>query len=235
MLSPLISVIIPVYCEGSRINQTIDRLKSSASGLVSLAEIIVVDGDSGQSTLKVIHDPDVIKKGSLAGRGVQMNHGARTATANLLLFLHADTILPANAFSTILDLFRDKNIVAGAFDLVIDAPHPGFRIIERTATLRSRITRIPFGDQAIFIKADCFQKLGGYKPIPLMEDVDIMLRVRQQGYRIRFIPDPVVTSARRWKKEGMIYTTLRNWILQLLFYIGVSPEKLKNYYRSLAR
>ncbi|WP_319574762.1 TIGR04283 family arsenosugar biosynthesis glycosyltransferase [uncultured Desulfobacter sp.] len=234
-MSPLISVIIPVYCESNGINLTIDRIKSSASasGMISLTEIIVVDGDPGKSTLKVINDPDIIKKASPAGRGVQMNNGARAATADVLLFLHADTILPANAFNKILDVCRDKDIVAGAFDLVIDAPHPGFRLIEKTASLRSRITRIPFGDQAIFIKADCFQRLGGYKPIALMEDVDIMLRIRQRGHRIRFISNPVVTSARRWKKEGMIYTTIRNWILQLLFYTGVSPEKLKNYYHSL--
>ena len=234
-MSPLISVIIPVYCESNGINLTIDRIKSSASasGMISLTEIIVVDGDPGKSTLKVINDPDIIKKASPAGRGVQMNNGARAATADVLLFLHADTILPANAFCKILDVCRDKDIVAGAFDIVIDAPHPGFRLIEKIATLRSRITRIPFGDQAIFIKADCFQRLGGYKPIALMEDVDIMLRIRQRGHRIRFISNPVVTSARRWKKEGMIYTTIRNWILQLLFYTGVSPEKLKNYYHSL--
>ena len=234
-MSPLISVIIPVYCESNCINLTLDRIKSSASasGMISLTEIIVVDGDPVKSTLKVINDPDIIKIASPAGRGVQMNNGARAATADVLLFLHADTILPANAFSAILDVCRNKEIVAGAFDLVIDAPHPGFRIIEKTATLRSRITRIPFGDQAIFIKAGCFRRLEGYKPIPLMEDVDIMLRIRQRRYRIRFISDPVVTSARRWKKEGMIYTTIRNWILQLLFYTGVSPEKLKNYYHFL--
>ncbi|PIE63263.1 MAG: glycosyl transferase [Desulfobacter postgatei] len=229
-MSPLISVIIPVYCEDRRINLTIENLKASAPEMISLAEIIVVDGDPEQSTLKVINDPDIIKKESEPGRGVQMNNGARAATADVLLFLHADTILPANALNTILDVCRDKDIVAGAFDLVIDAPHPGFRLIEKTATLRSRITRIPFGDQAIFIKTDCFKKLGGYKPVPLMEDVEIMLRIRQKGHQIRFISDPVITSARRWKKEGMIYTTLRNWILQLLFYTGVSPEKLKTYY-----
>jgi len=233
ILSPRISVIIPVYREGKLINRTIDRLKSSAWRMLSLVEIIVVDGDPGKSTLKVINDPDVIKKESVPGRGVQMNTGVRAATADVLLFLHADTILPANAFNTILDVCRDKAIVAGAFDLVIAGQHPGFRLIEKTATLRSRITRIPFGDQAIFIKANSFHRLGGYKPIALMEDVDIMLRIRQRGHRIRFISDPVVTSARRWKKEGMIYTTIRNWILQLLFYLGVSPEKLKNYYRFL--
>ena len=193
-------------------------------------EIIVVDGDPEKRTLKAINDPDIIKTASPAGRGVQMNHGAGVATADLLLFLHADTVLPANAFKTILKVCRDKGVAAGAFDLVIDDSHPGFRIIEKVANLRSRVTRIPFGDQAIFVKAEGFRALGGYKPIALMEDVDIMLRLRKKGYQIRFISDPVVTSARRWKKEGMVYTTIRNWMLQLLFYIGVSPEKLKPYY-----
>lgn len=227
----MISIIIPVYEEADRINRTIDDIKTSASQMLWATEIIVVDGDPEKRTLKVINDPDIIKIASQAGRGVQMNHGARAASADLLLFLHADTVLPANAVKTILHVCRDKCVAAGAFDLVIGASHPGFRIIEKGATLRSRITRIPFGDQAIFVKAECFWALGGYKPIALMEDVDIMLRLRKKGYQIRFISDPVVTSARRWKKEGMIYTTLRNWILQLLFYIGGSPEKLRAYYR----
>jgi len=226
----VISVIIPVYGEADRINRTIDDLKTSASQMLWATEIIVVDGDPEKRTLKAINDPAIIKTASPAGRGVQMNHGARAATADLLLFLHADTVLPATAVKTILHVCRDKGVAAGAFDLVIGASHPGFRIIEKGATLRSRITRIPFGDQAIFVKAECFWVLGGYKPIALMEDVDIMLRLKKKGYQIRFISDPVLTSARRWKKEGMIYTTLRNWILQLLFYIGVSPEKLKAYY-----
>jgi len=229
-MNPVISVIIPVYGEADRINRTIDDLKSSASQMLWATEIIVVDGDPQKRTLRAIKDPDVIKTASPAGRGVQMNHGARAATADLLLFLHADTVLPANAVKRILHVCRDKGVAGGAFDLVIGASHPGFRIIEKGATLRSRITRIPFGDQAIFIKTECFWALGGYKSIALMEDVDIMLRLRKKGYQIRLISNPVVTSARRWKKEGMIYTTIRNWVLQLLFYLGVSPEKLKAYY-----
>jgi rSAM/selenodomain-associated transferase 2 len=229
-MNPVISVIIPVYGEADRINRTIGDLKSSASQMLWATQIIVVDGDPEKRTLQAINDPDVIKTASPAGRGVQMNHGARTATADLLLFLHADTVLPANALKTILHACRDKEVAAGAFDLAIGAKQLGFRIIEKVATLRSRITRIPFGDQAIFIKSKCFWDLGGYKPIALMEDVEIMLRLRKKGYKIHFISDPVVTSARRWKKEGMIYTTLRNWMLQMLFYIGVSPETLKSYY-----
>ena len=193
-------------------------------------EIIVVDGDPEKSTLQSIKDPDIIKIVSPAGRGVQMNHGARAATADLLLFLHADTVLPENALKAILGISRDKGVAAGAFDLAIGDAHPAFRIIEKVATLRSRITRIPFGDQAVFFKSECFWALGGYKPIALMEDVDIMRRLKKKGYKIRFIADSVITSARRWKKEGLVYTTLRNWMLQLLFYFGVSPEKLKMYY-----
>nr|WP_319493228.1 TIGR04283 family arsenosugar biosynthesis glycosyltransferase [uncultured Desulfobacter sp.] len=229
-MNPVISVIIPVYREADCINRTIDKLKSSVSQMLWAIEIIVVDGEPEKSTLQAIKDPDIIKRASPAGRGVQMNHGARAATADLLLFLHADTVLPENALKTILDISRDKGVTAGAFDLAIGDAHPAFRIIEKGATLRSRITRIPFGDQAIFFKSECFWALGGYKSIALMEDVDIMLRLRKKGYKIRFISDPVVTSARRWKKEGMIYTTFRNWMLQLLFYFGVSPEKLKAYY-----
>jgi len=229
-MKPVISVIIPVYGEAGCINGTIDKLKSSVSQMLWTIEIIVVDGDPEKSTLQSIKDPDIIKIVSPAGRGVQMNHGARAATADLLLFLHADTVLPENALKAILGISRDKGVAAGAFDLAIGDAHPAFRIIEKVATLRSRITRIPFGDQAVFFKSECFWALGGYKPIALMEDVDIMRRLKKKGYKIRFIADSVITSARRWKKEGLVYTTLRNWMLQLLFYFGVSPEKLKMYY-----
>jgi len=229
-MKPVISVIIPVYGEAGCINRTIDKLKSSVSQMLWTIEIIVVDGDPEKSTLQSIKDPDIIKIVSPAGRGVQMNHGARAATADLLLFLHADTVLPENALKAILGISRDKGVAAGAFDLAIGDAHPAFRIIEKVATLRSRITRIPFGDQAVFFKSECFWALGGYKPIALMEDVDIMRRLKKKGYKIRFIADSVITSARRWKKEGLVYTTLRNWMLQLLFYFGVSPENLKMYY-----
>lgn len=220
---------MPVLHEGCQINSAIESLRVLEKNCPT--QIIVVDGDPQKSTLTLIEDPDIIKITSPPGRGAQMNNGAKTATADVLLFLHADTLLPANGFTSILDVCRDKEICGGAFDLVFDAAQFGFQLIAKIATLRSRITRIPFGDQAIFLKADCFRKLGGFKNIALMEDVDIMLRLRQKADRIRFISDPVVTSARRWKKEGMIYTTLRNWMLQFLFYVGVSPEKLKRYYR----
>lgn len=97
---------------------------------------------------------------------------------------------------------------------------------------RSRVTRIPYGDQAIYIRRDYFAKMGGYKEIPFLEDVDLMRRIKQDRQRIRILKDPVLTSARRWETEGMLYTSFRNRIVMLLYYLGVSPEKLSRLYRS---
>ncbi len=227
-MKPMISIIIPALDEADRINRTIVQIKTTDKNADT--EIIVVDGDPSETTLRAIADPDVTKTKASSGRSVQMNAGAEKAAGEILLFLHADTILPETAVRSILDVCRDSGTVGGAFDLAIDAPGPAFRIIEKAASIRSRLTHIPYGDQAIFIKAGCFRELGGFTEMPLMEDIDLMRRIKKRGYRIRLIPEPVTTSARRWKKEGLIYTTLRNWILSTLFYAGVHPEKLKKYY-----
>jgi hypothetical protein len=99
------------------------------------------------------------------------------------------------------------------------------------ANLRSRLTRIPYGDQAIFIRASYFRSIGGFKEIPIMEDVDLMRRIKRKGWRIVIFQEPVITSARRWEKEGLLFGTLRNWFLMTLFLCGVSPERLARFYR----
>jgi rSAM/selenodomain-associated transferase 2 len=225
---PRISVIIPALHEADRINRTLDRIRSADHR--SQTEIIVVDGDPAETTLRAVVGPDITKISAPAGRSIQMNAGAGVAGGDILLFLHADTLLPETAVKSISDVCRDPEIAGGAFDLAIDAPGPVFRVIEKTASLRSRLTRIPYGDQAIFIKAVCFHELGGFSSIPIMEDIDLMRRIKRRGYRIRFIAGPVKTDARRWEQDGVLYTTLRNWTLSTLFYAGVSPEKLKKYY-----
>jgi GT2 family glycosyltransferase len=123
---------------------------------------------------------------------------------------------------------------AGAFDLGIRTERKIFRITERYVALRSRLTRVPFGDQAIFIRRDYFEHIGGYSNIPIMEDVDLMRRIRKKGDRICIIPEKVMTSARRWEKEGVLCATLRNWMLQSSYALGVPPERLAKYYRSQA-
>jgi hypothetical protein len=126
---------------------------------------------------------------------------------------------------------QDERYVAGAFDLGIKSERFVFRIIESVASLRSRITDIPFGDQAIFIRKDYFEKIGGCKDIPIMEDMEIMGRIKRLGDRITIIKQRVMTSPRRWEKESVIGCTLRNWLLQMLYVLHVSPDKLSKLYR----
>lgn len=228
-MPPRISIIIPARNEADRINRTIDRATSIEAPVET--EIIVVDGDPAKTTLQAITDSNVRRITAPAGRSRQMNAGAEAAEGDILVFLHADTILPQSAVRSILAVCRDPELSGGAFALSIDASGPVFRIIEKAATMRSRLTRIPYGDQAIFIRACCFRELGGFADIPLMEDIDLMRRIKQRGYRIRLIPDPVMTSSRRWKEEGVVYTTLRNWAISTLFFAGVHPERLKKFYR----
>ncbi len=159
-----------------------------------------------------------------------MNLGAKEASGEIFLFLHADTFLPENAPNLIKAAIDDQQAVAGAFDLGIRSPKLIFRLIEKMVYIRSRITRIPYGDQGIFIKKSFFEKIGGFHPLPLMEDVNLMRRVKKAGGKIAFIHNKVSTSPRRWEKEGIISCTLRNWILILLYLTGVPAEKLSKFY-----
>ena len=226
---PKLSVIIPVFHESDRINRTIAQVFDSAAN--GVPQVIVVDGDPLGSTIDVIEDERVVKIISGKGRARQMNYGALRASGDILLFLHADTLLPKGAFAMITAAMIIGRFVAGAFDLGIDTTRRIFRITEKYVFLRTRLTRIPFGDQAIFIRREYFEKIGGYKDIPLMEDVEIMGRIRKSGNRICIIPARVLTSPRRWEKEGILISTFRNWTLQMLYALGVSPEQLQKYYQ----
>ena len=224
-----ISLIIPVFCEQAVINRTIEAVRRRRGG--DSAKIIVVDGQTEGETLAAIRDTAVQKVFSEKGLGRQLNRGAAIAAGDVLLFLHADTVLPPVAFERIAEAMRDDGCVGGAFNLRIDSPRAAFRVIERAASLRSRLTRIPYGDQAIFIRASCFRTLGGFRDIPIMEDVDLMRRIKRKGGRIIIFREPVITSARRWEKEGLVFGTIRNWFLMTLYLCGVAPERLVRFYR----
>ena len=215
---------------GCPIRKAISHLRALDPG--GRSEIIAVDGDPAGSTINAIIDAGVRVLTAEKGRGRQMNRGAALAKGAILLFLHADTFLPPGAFPLILAAMSDRRIVAGAFDLGLDSDRRIFRLTERYVLLRTRLTRIPFGDQAIFIRKDYFDRIGGYRKISLMEDVDLMKRIRKRGDRIRIIPARVRTSPRRYDREGILYGTFRNWLLQILYALGVPPDRLAQWYRS---
>jgi rSAM/selenodomain-associated transferase 2 len=224
------SIIVPVFHEGERINDMIEyvnRLDSDGN-----SEIIIVDGTQEKDTLRAIRNNHVIKISSEQGRAKQMNAGASIARGEILIFLHADTELPIHALRKIGSFIEQTEYVGGAFDLGVKSDKRIFKMIGAISSLRSRLSRIPFGDQAIFIRKEYFNKIGGYKEISIMEDVELLRRIKKSGDRIRIFHDRVMTSPRRWEKEGVIYGTLRNWTLQALYWLGVSPEKLKNFYKS---
>ena len=224
-----LSIIVPVLNEEDIINDVIDRLRGLDGA--SRTEIIVVDCGPDHRTLKAITSQNVVKVRSPRGRGRQMNEGSGHAKGEILLFLHADTELPLNARALIENAMQDGQHAAGAFDLAIKSRRTVFRIIEFLASLRSRITRVPFGDQAIFIRKDYFSVIGGYRDMPIMEDVEIMKRIRKRGDRIVILPDRVTTSPRRWEKEGIVRCTLRNWLLQTLYPLGVPAHTLARFYK----
>ena len=189
----------------------------------------MVDGDDS-STLKNIRTTNVIQLNSSKGRANQMNAGASIANGEVLLFLHADTILPDNAFEVIRRFCHD-DIKAGAFDLSFSNSFFIFKVISYTASIRSRITQLPYGDQAIFIQKDIFKKIGQYENISLMEDVNLMQKLKKSNYKIKIFSDKVITSSRKWEDKGVVYTTLRNWILISLYFLKIDPNKLEKYYK----
>lgn len=225
-----ISVVIPVLHEGRQIRGILRSLISV--GWAASYEVIVVDGDPSGETIKQIRDPGIITMTAGRGRARQMNAGAAKASGDILLFLHADTLLPEGAFVKITDALANGCFIGGAFDLGIKNRRWIFRLISRCASWKHRLTRVPYGDQAIFILRSYFEELGGYPDIPLMEDVELMKRVKRKGWRIIILRDAVKTSARKWEKDGVVYTVVRNWILQALYLMGLPAELLvKHYYK----
>jgi len=227
---PYVSVVVPVINEAGRINALIGHLRSLGRG--ESIEIIVVDGDPAGSTIDAVADDDVIVALGDRGRARQMNRGAELARGEVIIFLHADTYLPPNAFERIRTVLAEENCLGGAFSLGVDTRSVAVRFIAAVSNLRNRLTRVPFGDQAIFLRRDYFNSIGGFRDIPFLEDVELMKRIRKRGDRIRILPDRVISSARRWEKEGLLYCATRNAVVLALFALGVSPRRLAGFYRS---
>ncbi len=222
------SVIIPVLNESAIINQSIKNILKVKDDYD--VEIIVVDGDMYGTTVNVMENKDVIKIITGRGRGKQMNAGAFAAKGEVLIFLHADTEFPEGAFELINSLINDKMCDCGSFSLGIKSDKVIFRLIEKMVCIRTKLTNIPYGDQTFFIKRNRFFQLGGFADIPIMEDIEFMSRAKKSGLKVCVLPQKVLTSARRWNEEGIIYNTIRNWILATLYFTGVKPEILERFY-----
>jgi rSAM/selenodomain-associated transferase 2 len=222
------SIIVPVLNETDKINPFIEHLRNLESN--EDYEIIVVDGNPVGRTISAINYKGIRTIIAEKGRAKQMNAGAYIARGEILIFLHVDTLLPVDALSKISKVLKQRQYIGGAFDLGIGSEKIIFKIIAYFASIRSRLTRIPYGDQAIFIRKDYFNKIGGYQEIPLMEDVELMHRIKKERGKICILSDRVITSPRRWEKEGIIYCTLRNWVISIFYFIGVSPNKLTKFY-----
>ncbi|MGF2736021.1 TIGR04283 family arsenosugar biosynthesis glycosyltransferase [Marinobacter sp. DUT-1] len=225
-----LSVIVPVWKEAGAIVETLQALQPLRG---SGHEVIVVDGGSPDRTAELARPwcDRVVVSGK--GRAVQMNAGAAVAAGNVLLFLHADTRLPESALAE-LEQFSRTRFGWGRFDVALSAHRPIFRIIAWFMNCRSRLTGICTGDQGMFVRRDVFEALGGFREIPLMEDVEISGRLRLVS-RPWCITDPVVTDSRRWEQNGPWRTILLMWRLRWRYWRGESPESLAKAYRSDVR
>ncbi len=220
----LISIIIPTLNEEGNIEAAINSIQSNK------IEIIVVDGGSQDETLLIAKSLDVKVVVSAPGRANQMNTGAMVASGEILLFLHADTRLLTGFDEMIRTTLAKPGIVAGAFALQIDAPNWGLRLVEFGVKWRSHLWQMPYGDQAIFLTKDVFQKVGNFPQIPIMEDFELMRKLKSLG-KIYLLPTPVITSPRRWLKQGILQTTILNQIIVIAYLLGVSPNRICNWYR----
>jgi len=219
-----VSVIIPALNEEQTIGATLRELIR-----LQPHEIIVVDGGSGDRTREIAEEFSVQVLPSERGRARQMNNGARRATGDWLLFLHADTKLPSSAFSDIANALDHLNCAGGRFDVELEGRHWMLRIVGALINLRSRTTKVGTGDQAIFVRREVFSRMGGFPEIPLMEDIAFCRALKQVG-SVACLRSRVVTSARRWEKDGVWRTIVRMWALKSLYLAGVSPERLKQFY-----
>lgn len=222
-----LSVIIPALNEEGSLPRALESVPAEA-------EVIVSDGQSEDKTTEIAarHSVRVIQSSS--GRGVQMNLGARATSGDVLLFLHADCELGPGATGSIREALRDPKVVGGSFRLVIAPTRWSLRLVAFGSNLRARRFGLPYGDQAIFVRRADFEAVGGYPEIPIMEDVELVRKLRRRG-RLVCLRETVTTQARHWESLGPLRTTLVNWTTISLFLLGVSPTRLAPYYHRLRK
>jgi rSAM/selenodomain-associated transferase 2 len=221
-----ISIIIPTHNEAENLSRLLPELLSLPG-----VEVLVVDGCSSDKTVETAKELGTKVISVSTNKAVQMNAGAQAARSDILLFLHADTRLPRGFAEQVQDALNQPGIAAGAFLLSIDGKGFLLRIIEWLANLRAHLLQMPYGDQGIFLRADMFSSVGGYPDLPIMEDFELVRRLKCKG-AIKIIPLAAVTSPRRWMKLGVLRTTAINQAITIGYLLGLDPQKLAAWYRT---
>ncbi len=221
---PYLSVIIPALNEAPNIAEAI------ASAANADAEIIVADGGSRDSTVAVAEKAGARIETSKAGRATQQNAGASVASGRVLLFLHADTRLPSNYSTHVFRTFMDPGVALGAFRFQTNSRIPAMKWIACMTNLRARYLKMPYGDQALFIRKGAFEAAGGFPETAIAEDLLLVQRIRKEN-RIGFAQAAAVTSARRWEQTGLLRTTLINQMVLAGLCLQISPRTLASLYR----
>ena len=220
-----LSIVIPTLNEAAGIEHTVHRALE-----LRPIEVVVSDGPSQDKTGELARSAGATVVTSERGRGRQLNAGARVATGDVLLFLHADCWLEPQAAKQIEAALRDDSVIGGAFCQRIDHERPIFRWLERGNVARVRWQHMPYGDQGIFVRRTAFESVGGFAEVRLMEDVLLMREFRRRGWRIKLLPGPIHVDPRRWLKHGIIRQTIRNWTLLAGLKLGISPDRLAEFY-----
>jgi uncharacterized protein len=220
----MISVIIPTLNEASTLENCLKSVGTRFD-----CEKIVVDGGSYDSTVDIARNYNCIVLVTESSRARQMNMGAMRASGEILLFLHADTTLPDKWSDAVWEILREDGVACGAFTLSISGNLRGLYLIELVSNFRSRVLNTPYGDQAFFMTKQAFTMIGGFPDQPIMEDFEFIRRSGKKG-KIRISALSVNTSDRRWKKLGLLRTTLINQIVIAAYYLGFSTNKLRKFY-----
>ncbi len=217
----LISVVVPTLNERDNLPRMLASVLADGDGV----EVIVADGGSGDGTPELARSLGLRVLNCPRGRAAQMNAGAAAAAGEYLLFLHADTLLPAGFDHLVRNTLEHPDISVGAFRLDLDTEHAGLRVIERTTWFRCRVMGLPYGDQALFVRAGDFRRIGGYPEIGMMEDYELVRRLAASG-RVEVLDVPTLSSARRWRAHGFWRTTAENQLAVLGHKLGMDPVRL---------
>jgi rSAM/selenodomain-associated transferase 2 len=224
MMENMIALVVPVLNEARQLPELAIELRRASAH----CEVIVVDGGSNDGTRAALDELGLRAIDAPRGRAAQMNAGARATAAPTLLFLHADTRLCPHAFSAVERAVED-GAVGGCFRVRIDSPDPRLKLASGIINLRSRLMPSASGDQAIFVRRDAFERVGGYREVALCEDLDLVTRVSRLG-RFVLVDGEVRTSARRWERHGVTRTIALMWTLRLGYHLGIDPSWLGRFY-----